>query len=154
MYVLDMPDIYRLLSAPAAKVSSTGRWEDKGRIHRGLSIERCIFFQVVPIQSLEEEEESSAFLRLLLNMSKFGKDVNCEEVSHRVAENEKVQQGVEKVQKGLEVAKDASCWSLVSHWCAMIPWCHQDTGKVVMEKTQQGIEVVKDSWDCWFAAFY
>ena len=63
----------------------------------------------MPIQSLEEEEESSAFLRLLLNMSKFGKDVNCQEVSHRVAENEKVQQGVEKVQKGLEVAKDASC---------------------------------------------
>ena len=39
------------------------------------------------------------------------------EVSHRVAENE-------KVQKGLEVAKD--------------------TGKVVMEKTQQGIEAVKE----------
>ena len=30
------------------------------------------------------------------------------EVSHRVAENEKVQQGVEKVQKGLEVAKDCN----------------------------------------------
>lgn len=135
----------------AAKVSSTGRWEDKGRIHRGLSIERCIFSQVVPIQSLEEEQ-SSAFL--CRNLGKTLTIVNCEEVSHRVAENEKVQQGVEKVQKGLEVAKDASCWSLVSHWCAMIPWCHQDTGKVVMEKTQQGIEVVKDSWDCWFAAFH
>jgi hypothetical protein len=31
-----------------------------------------------------------------------------QEVSHRVAENEKVQQGVEKVQKGLEVAKDCN----------------------------------------------
>ena len=153
--------MYRLLAAPrhfwklpkAVKVSPTGRWEDKGRMS-GLSFERCIFSQVVPTHCLEEEQ-SSAFLRFLVNTWKFGKDVKCcEEVSHRVAENEKVQQGVEKVQKGLEVAKDTSCWSLVSQWCAMIPWCQQDTGKVVMEKTQQGIEVVKDSWDCWFAVFY
>lgn len=53
------------------------------------------------------------------------------EVSHRVAENERVQQGVEKVQKGLEVAKD--------------------TGKVVMEKTQQGIEAVKEKTREWRA---
>lgn len=54
-----------------------------------------------------------------------------QEVSHRVAENEKVQQGVEKVQKGLEAAKD--------------------TGKVVMEKTQQGIEAVKEKTREWRA---
>ncbi|CAJ1361861.1 unnamed protein product [Effrenium voratum] len=60
-----------------------------------------------------------------------------QEVSQRVTENEKVQQSVEwakkraseiaeseRVQKGLEVAKD--------------------TGKVVMEKTQQGLEAVKE----------
>ncbi|CAE7018922.1 unnamed protein product [Symbiodinium sp. CCMP2456] len=66
------------------------------------------------------------------------------EVSQKVAENEKVQQSVEwakrraseiaeseRVQKGLEVAKD--------------------TGKVVMEKTQQGLEAVKERTREWRA---
>lgn len=104
------------------------------------------------------------------------------QVSHRVAENERVQQGVEKVQKGLEVAKEkGGLFNGVSHELCMV-WkdatdrerniastprfglfrkapsqsfraksAVEDTGKVVMEKTQQGIEAVKEKTREWRA---
>ena len=60
-------------------------------------------------QFSERRGTVQCFLEASTQHVEIWKAVNCEEVSHRVAENEKVQQGVEKVQKGLEVAKDASC---------------------------------------------